>query len=445
MLENSKGITLEVLNKFKKDFKKDKVAQAMRLAASKTPLSQIVYVPESKVGNYHQFSIDIKTMRATNQKSSGRCWIFAATNLLREIVAKKENLVDFELSQNYIAFYDKLEKINYALESIIDLANRDSDDRTFKHIVGYPVGDGGQWDMFKSLIKKYGVVPKNVMDETYGSSNTRESDMLINNMIRKFAAIANKLARDNKYDEIRTLKDKYLEDLYRLLVISFGEPVEKFDFEYVDTDGKYHLAKNLTPLKFYEKFVGVNIDDYVSLINSPTADKPFYETFTVDYVGNVIGGDDIFYLNIPMDELKEVVIKSLKDNEIVWFGSDCGKFSNREEGLWSPDQYDYMTTLGLDVMMDKADMLDFSHSAMNHAMVITGVNLVKDKPTKWKIENSWGTEVAKAGYYTATDSWFDSFVYQVVVNKKYLTEEQKKCLEKKPHHLNPWDPMGTLA
>ena len=445
MLENAKSIDNELLKKFKKDFEKDKVARVMELAASKTTLSQIAYVPKSKVGTSHQFSIDIKTMKATNQKSSGRCWIFAATNLLREIVGKKIDVSDFELSQNYIAFYDKLEKINYALESVIDLCYRDHDDRTFNHIVSYPVGDGGQWDMFKSLVKKYGVVPKNVMDETYASSNTRDSSTLINNMIRKFASIANKLARDNKYDEIRDIKNKYLEDLYRLLVISFGSPIEKFDFEYVDKDGKYHLVKNLTPLKFYEKFVGIDIDDYVSLINSPTADKPFYETFTVDYVGNVIGGNDIFYLNVPMEELKDAVIRSLKDNEIVWFGSDCGKFSNREEGLWSMDQYDYMTTLGLDIIMDKADMLDFSHSAMNHAMVITGVNLEKDKPTKWKIENSWGTDVAKSGYYTATDAWFDNFVYQAVVNKKYLTEEQKKCLEKKPHHLNPWDPMGTLA
>ena len=445
MLEKAQSITPELLKKFKKDFEKDKVACVMKNAASNTPLSQLVYVTSSKVGNSHQFSIDIKTMKATNQKSSGRCWIFAATNLLREIVGKKINVSNFELSQNYLAFYDKLEKINYALETVIDLCNRDSDDRTLKHIISYPVGDGGQWDMFKSLVKKYGVVPKNVMDETYGSSNTRESDMLINNMIRKFASIACKLKKDGKDEEIKALKDKYLEDLYRLLVISFGEPVEKFDFEYVDKDDKYHLVKNLTPLKFYEKFIGVDIDNYVSLINSPTSDKPFYETFTVDYVGNVIGGNDIHYLNLPMEELKESVLKSLKDGEIVWFGSDCGKFSNRDEGLWDPEQYDYKLSLGLDILMNKADMLDYSHSAMNHAMVITGVNLEKDKPNKWKIENSWGPEVGKSGYYTATDKWFDLFVYQVVVNKKYLTEEQKKCLEKKPHHLNPWDLMGTLA
>ena len=445
MLESAKSIDNELLKKFKKDFDKDKLARAMQHAASNTNLSQLAYVAESKVGNSHQFSIDIKTMRVTNQKSSGRCWIFAATNVLREIIGKKLKLDSFELSQNYLAFYDKLEKINYALESVIDLCDRDHDDRTLAHIIGYPVGDGGQWDMFKSLVKKYGVVPKNVMDETFQSSNTRESDMLINNMIRKFAAIASKLAKDKKFDEIRTLKDKYLEDLYRLLVISFGKPVEKFDFEYVDKDNKYHLVKNLTPLKFYEKYVGIDIDDYVSLINSPTLDKPYYQTFTVDYVGNVIGGNDIHYLNLPMEELKEVALKSLKDGEIVWFGSDCGKFGSRDGGFWAPEQYDYELAFGLDVMMEKCDMLDFRHSAMNHAMVITGVNLKDDKPTKWKIENSWGPDAGISGYYTATDKWFDLFVYQIVVNKKYLTDEQKKCLEKKPIHLNPWDPMGTLA
>ena len=426
MLDKAKRIDLDLLKKFKKDFEKDKAARVMQIAASKTPLSQLVYVP-------------------TNQKSSGRCWIFAATNLLREIVGKKLKVSDFELSQNYLAFYDKLEKINYALESIIDLADRDHDDRTLAHIVSFPVGDGGQWDMFKSLVKKYGVVPKSVMDETFASSNTRDSSTLINNMIRKFSSIACKLKKEGKDEEIRNLKDKYLEDLYRLLVISFGAPVEKFDFEYVDNDGKYHFEKNLTPLKFYQKYVGVEIDDYVSLINSPTKDKPFYETFTVDYVGNVIGGNDIFYLNLPMEKLKEAVIRSLKDGEIVWFGSDCSKFSNRDEGLWSLNQYDYSLTLGLDVFMSKEDMLDYHHSAMNHAMVITGVNLLKDKPTKWKIENSWGPDAGRGGYYTATDEWFDAFVYQVVVNKKYLDSEELKCLEKAPHHLNPWDPMGTLA
>lgn len=445
MLENAKRIDNEMLKKFKKDFDKDKLARAMQNAASSTNLSTLAYVPTSKVGNTHQFSIDIKTMKATNQKSSGRCWIFAATNVLREMVAKKINSTDFELSQNYLAFYDKLEKINYALESVIDLCDRDHDDRTLAHIIGYPVGDGGQWDMFKSLVKKYGVVPKNVMDETFSSSNTRDSDMLINNMIRKFASIACKLKRENKDEEIRNLKDKYLEDLYRLLVISFGKPVEKFDFEYVDKDGKYHLVKNLTPLKFFEKYIGIDIDDYVSLINSPTLDKPFYSTFTVDYVGNVIGGNDIHYLNLPIEELKDIAIKSLKGGDIVWFGSDCGKFGSREGGLWDPLQYDYELAYGLDVYMDKADMLDYRHSAMNHAMVITGVNLKDDLPTKWKIENSWGTESGIGGYYTATDKWFDSFVYQIVVNKKYLTPEQIKCLDKKPIHLNPWDPMGTLA
>ena len=416
MLEKARILDESKLKSLRKDFNKNKVNKVLQNAAGKTSLSQLAFVPEAKVGNYHNFSIDIKTMSATSQNKSGRCWIFAATNVLREIVAKKLKLQEFELSQNYVAFYDKLEKINYALESIVSLLDVDTDDRTLQTILHFGVGDGGQWDMFKSLVKKYGVCPKNVMDETNASSATWDSSFIINRELRDFAAKARRLHKEKKDAEVAKLKDKVLDDLYRVISIGFGSPVEKFDFEYVDKDGKYHLVKNLTPVKFYQK-----------------------------YIGNVIGGDPIFYLNLPLSELKELVLKQLKDGEVVWFGSDCGKYGDREAGLWAPEQYDYKLAYGIDLFMEKADMLDYAESAMNHAMVITGVNLVNDKPTKWKIENSWGTQVANKGYYTATDLWFDSFVYQAVVNVKYLNEKQKEALKKAPIHLNPWDPMGTLA
>jgi bleomycin hydrolase len=445
MMKNAKPVTSEMLEKFKKDFNENPVNVVLQNAASKAAISDLVYVPSSKVGRDHLFSIDIKTLPVANQKASGRCWIFAGLNTLREIVAKKCNLQKFELSQNYTAFYDKLEKINYALESVIDVLDKDPDERYFSTILHTAVGDGGQWDMFKSLVKKYGVVPKNVMDETFQSSATRESDWLINTQIRNFAAKAKKLHDAGKDDEVQALKLATLEDLYRVITISFGQPVEKFNFEYVDKDGTYHLDRDLTPKTFFDKYIGVEIDDLVSIVNAPTKDKPYYDTFTVDYVGNVIGGDDILYLNLPMEELKELVIKQLKDGEVVWFGSDCGKFASRAGGMWAPEQFDYKTSFGLDLDYTKEDGLDFGQSAMNHAMVITGVNLIDDKPTKWKIENSWGSEVAYQGYYTASDLWFDRFVYQAVVNKKYLNNKQLEALKKEPKHLSPWDPMGTLA
>ena len=445
MLENATAITTEQLAGFRQQFEQDPIARAMENAASKTAIKDLVYHSDSRIGNAHQFSIELKTMKVTNQQASGRCWIFAGCNVLREIIAKKIGSEKFELSQNFVAFYDKLEKVNWALEAILDLADRPSDDRTLQTVLRPAVGDGGQWEMFKSLVKKYGIVPKNVMEETWGSSHTQDSSFILNTALRRFAAEAGRLKKEGKEKELRVRKEEVLSQLFRVLGIAFGLPAERFDFEYVDKDKNYHIDKDLTPKSFYEKYVGEDINEYVSLINSPTADKPFYETFTVDYIGNVIGGDPIHYLNLPMDELKAAVIASLKDGEPVWFGSDCGKFADRDGGVWNPLQYDYAPAFGFDLKMDKADMLNYAQSAMNHAMVITGVNLDGECPTKWKIENSWGDEKAYKGYYTATDLWFDYFVYQAVVKTKYLTEAQKEYLKKEPKHLNPWDPMGTLA
>ncbi len=445
MLNNAKELSFEKLEKLEKKFKYNKVNLVMQNAASKTELNDLVYVNDVKRTLDNQFSINIKTLPVANQMASGRCWIFAGMNVLREIVAKKCNLDSFELSQNYVAYYDKLEKINYALESVVDLLDKAPDERTLSTVLHMGVGDGGQWDMLKNLVKKYGVAPKKAMEETYGSSHTRTSDMLINTTIRKFAAQAKRLYKEKKLDEIQALKEETLENLYNLINITFGTPVKEFDFEYTDKDGVYHLDKNITPKEFYDKYVAFEIDDYVSLINAPTADKPFYKTFTVDYVGNVIKGEDIFYLNVPMFILKDAVIKQLKAGEPVWFGSDAGKFGSRDGGLWAPEQYDYLSALNLDLKMDKKDMLDYAVSAMNHAMVITGVNLENDEATKWKIENSWGKDVANNGYYVASDAWFERYVFQAVVNKKYLSQHEIDALDQKPIHLNPWDPMGTLA
>ncbi len=446
MSNEAAKISAKQLKAYRDAFAADGSARILYNACSKTAINQIVFAPDTRIGKSHQFSLELKTLPVTNQLSSGRCWIFAGLNVLREIIAKKIGADKFELSQNFVAFYDKVEKVNFALENVIELADHPAGDRTLHTVLHPAVNDGGQWDMFKSLIKKYGVVPKNVMDETWASSHTADCNMIINTSIRRFAAETGRLYQEGKTEEIRAMKDELLAKCYRLLGIAFGIPAETFDFEYTDKDGCYHIDKDLTPLSFYEKYIGEDIDEYISIINSPTADKPFYETFTVDYIGNVIGGDPIHYLNLPMDELKEAVLKSLKAGDPVWFGSDCGKYADREGGVWDVTQFDYVDAFGIDISMLKADMLDYGQSAMNHAMVITGVNLEDDKPTKWKIENSWGDEKgAKKGYYTATDAWFDLFVYQAVVKKEYLTAEQLKCLAKEPKHLNPWDPMGTLA
>ena len=391
------------------------------------------------------FDIDIKTLSATNQKASGRCWLFAATNVCREVIAQKLNLGSFELSQSYLAFYDRLEKANYLLEAVIELIDKDYDDRTLTFLLQGGVGDGGQWDMFVNLVNKYGLCPKNVYPETYTSSATRETAQLINFNIRKFASLAKAIYEKDGIEKVKKEKEKLLNKFYTLLTNAYGLIPEKFDFEYVDKDGNYHLEKGFTPLKFKEKYLGSSLDDYVSLINAPTKSKPFNKTYTIKYLGNVVGGKDVTHLNVSMDRMKELILAQLKDGRIVWFGSDVGFYGDREEGNWDDGKFDLNSNYNLDLLMDKGESLDYHASQMNHAMCITGVALKEGVPSKWKIENSWGTDRARSGYYLMSASWFDQFVYQAVVDKKYLSKEELKALSGKPIVLKPWDPMGSLA
>lgn len=438
-------LTLKEIEKLNENYKKDKINDVVRHALNKNSISSVVYDAKNEPNTNFDFSLEVKTLPACNQKASGRCWIFAACNALREEIAKELNLENFELSQNYIAFFDKLEKTNYMLSSIADLIKNEPDERVLMHVLTNGVSDGGQWDMFVNLVTKYGVVPKSVMKETAQSSGTRESDYLINALARQFAAKAKKLALEGKENEILGLKNEVMAKIYALLCDCFGVPPTEFDFEYTDKDKEYHVIKGMTPKSFFDKFVGKKIEDYVSLINSPTKDKDYYKSFTISYLNNVIEGRKVKHLNVPMERMKELIIAQLKDNRIVWFGSDVSYYGNREEGIWDDLAYDYESAFGFELKFDKADMLDFHAAAMNHAMCLTGVNLVDGVPNRWKVENSWGQDRGSKGYYMMSSSWFDRYVFQAVVDKKYLTKEELAAYEKEPVVLAPWDPMGTLA
>lgn len=366
-------------------------------------------------------------------------------NVLREIVAKKCEIEgQFELSQNYISLFDKIEKANFALENVLKLASRDHDDREFAYILQDPVSDGGQWDMFVNLVKKYGIMPKGAFPETFQSEGTRESDQIVNAVIRGFAAKAHVLLNEGKEAEARKLKEETMSKIYDFFLNCFGVPPKTFDFEYLTKDG-YQVERNLTPKAFFDKYIGSKIDEYQSLINSPTQDKPYLRNYTIDYLGNVLEGKCINHLNLPMERIKEIIINQLKDGEVVWFGSDVSFYRDRNSPAWNDKAFDYLNSFGFDLKFAKDEMLDFKASAMNHAMVLTGVNLVDGKPTKWKIENSWGSDNGDKGYYVMSDTFFDGFAYQAVVLKKYLTEEELKASQNDPIHLHPWDPMGTLA
>ena len=429
------------LNNYKKDDKNTIIRHALvknslyTVAASQDEIKEMDF----------NFDINIKTLPAANQKASGRCWLFAATNVCREVIAKKLNLANFELSQSYLAFYDRLEKSNYLLEAVIELIDKDYDDRTLAFLLQNGVGDGGQWDMFVSLANKYGLCPKNVYPETNTSSATRETAQLINFSIRKFASDAKALYLEKGLEAVRKEKEEVLNKIYFLLINAYGLPPEKFDFEYTDKDGNYHIEKGFDALSFKEKYLGNSLNDYVSLINAPTKDKAFGKTYTIQYLGNVVGGKQVTHLNVTMDRMKELILKQLKDDRIVWFGSDVGFYGEREEGVWDDTRFDLNTPFGLDLKMNKGESLDYHASQMNHAMCITGVSFKEGIPSKWKIENSWGKDRAKDGYYIMSKSWFDQFVYQAVVDKKYLNKEELKALEGQPVVLKPWDPMGSLA
>ena len=415
------------------------------MALSKSDLSAVAYVPQNGFAMKQKFSVEIPTLEVTNQQASGRCWLFAATNVLRERIAKELNLEKFELSQSYLAFWDKFERANYFLESILETANLPADDRTVSFVLATGVHDGGQWDMFANIVEKYGVVPKDVYNETYQSCHTNSMNHYLNRNLKICAAKLRAMAAEGRPEaEIQAAKSEMLGRVYGFLCSCYTEPPRTFDFEYVDKDKNYHIEKGMTPASFCEKYVGDLLKKTVSVIHAPTKDKPYHKTYTIRMLGNVVGGREVRHLNLTMDEFKAAVIAQMQAGKVVWFGSDVGKFGEREKGVWDDQSFDAALLTGLDMEISKADALDYGFSAMNHAMVLTGVQLEDGRPVRWKIENSWGDANGEKGYYVCSDSWFDQYVFQAAVEREYLGD-LAALADQTPAVLEPWNPMGTLA
>ncbi|ATO55077.1 aminopeptidase [Loigolactobacillus coryniformis subsp. coryniformis] len=401
---------------------------------------------DSKVAMNQTFSVDLSAEKVANQKQSGRCWMFAALNTMRRSIADQFNLKDFELSQNYTNFWDKFEKSNYFYENILATATEPLESRKVAFLLATPQQDGGQWDMLTALIDKYGIVPKYVMPETYNSSKSSELNSVLNLKLRKDAVTLRQMVADKASEqEIATTKSRFLSEVYRILVYTLGEPPVKFDFEYRDGDKAYHIDRDLTPQTFFKKYVGWDLDNYQSIINAPTDDKPYNHLYTVEMLGNVVGGRQVRHLNLDIDTFKQLAIKQLQAGESVWFGSDVGQASDRQIGIMDTAIYNKDDLFNVGLSMTKAQRLDYGESLMTHAMVITGVDLVDDKPTKWKVENSWGDKVGEKGYFVMSDAWLDQYVYQIVINKQYLPADLLAATKEDPKVLAPWDPMGALA
>ena len=402
---------------------------------------------KSAVENTPVFSLDLTKDKVTNQKASGRCWMFAALNTFRHKMISSFQLEDFELSQAHTFFWDKYEKANWFLEQVIATADQELTSRKVAFLLQTPQQDGGQWDMVVSLFEKYGVVPKSVYPESISSSNSRELNTYLNKLLRQDAQILRDLIHSGTDKEaVASKKQALLQEIFNFLAMSLGLPPREFDFSYRDKDNQFHSESGLTPQSFYKKYVDLQLDDYVSIINAPTTDKPYGKSYTVDMLGNVVGSRPVRYLNVPMDRLKELAIAQMKAGETVWFGSDVGQVSNRKAGILATDVYDFEASMDIHLTQDKAGRLDYAESLMTHAMVLTGVDLDEaGQPRKWKVENSWGDKVGTDGYFVASDAWMDEYTYQIVVRKEFLTADELAAYEAEPIVLAPWDPMGALA
>ncbi|HEM5195409.1 TPA: aminopeptidase C [Streptococcus suis] len=421
--------------------------QATENAVSHNGLLKSLETRQSAIDNDYVFSIDLTKDAVSNQKASGRCWMFAALNTFRHKLISDFKLENFELSQAHTFFWDKYEKSNWFLDQIIATADQEIGSRKVKFLLDTPQQDGGQWDMVVALFEKYGVVPKSVYPESISSSASRELNQYLNKLLRQDAQILRDLlAKGASSKEVQTQKENLLQEIFNFLAVNLGLPPRSFDFAYRDKDNVYHRDTNVTPQAFYEKYVGLKLSDYVSIINAPTTDKPYNKSYTVELLGNVVGAPAVRYLNVEMNRFKELAIAQLKAGESVWFGSDVGQSSNRQTGIMATNTYDFSSGLGIHFHQDKAGRLDYSESLMTHAMVLTGVDLDdNEQPLKWKVENSWGDKVGDKGYFVASDSWMDEYTYQIVVRKEFLTQEELAAYQAQPQVLAPWDPMGALA
>ncbi|HJM41150.1 MAG TPA: C1 family peptidase [Candidatus Thalassarchaeaceae archaeon] len=390
------------------------------------------------------FSIKLDEWKVTSQKSSGRCWLFAALNLFRVGAMKKMNIKNFEFSQAHIHFWDKFERSNHLLEAIIDTADRPVDDRTIHFLLSDPIGDGGQWNMAMNLIEKHGLVPKSVYPESNSSSATRWMNMELKNILRSSACeIRAILENGGSENEARAHKEKRVSDIWNMLCIHLGTPPTSFDWQWRDKDNKFHRKGAMTPQEFAEEYVDVDWRNYVCIVNDPR--NEYYQTYTVDYLQNVAGGPSVVYLNVPSEEMKSVTQKLLEDGIPVWMGCDVGKEMDRKGGYWDANLFNVSDLYGVEYGMNKENRLQHGQTMMTHAMLFTGVDVVDGKPRRWRVENSWGDDTGQKGYYTMNDSWYDEYMFEIAAPKDYLTEKMLKGLETEPVVLPAWDPMGSLA
>jgi bleomycin hydrolase len=453
------ALTSDQVERFAKRVEADPTAKMMQNALAGTDVDKVVLDHARKLSIPRSMSHHLDDWEPTDQKQSGRCWMFAGLNLLRVGVAARLGVKEFEFSQSYLQFWDKLEKANHWLESILATADRDVDDRTVAHLLASPAEGGGQWNMFLALVAKHGLVPKEVMPETESSSKTSKLNRDISAVLRRAAQdLRSRQAGGAASEELAVAKEDVLAAVHRMLCLHLGTPPTSFVWQWRDSDKVFHRDGELTPREFVERYVTLPSEDYVCLVHDPRSSSPFGRTFTVEHLGNVVGAPQVVYLNVEMSVIKRLTAEALvgsadRPAEPVWFGCDVGQMLDGSLGLWHASLYDYDELYGtqdLGPVLSKSDRLYHHGTAMTHAMLLTGVNLVDGPggasvPTRWRVENSWGTEKADKGFWTMDDSWFDEYVFEVAVPRSALPEELRDAFDQEPIVLPAWDPMGALA
>jgi bleomycin hydrolase len=431
---------------FQHSFRTNPTYRVVQNAVTQTSVDDIALNRDIVTSMDHSFSTTLDDWSVTHQKRSGRCWMFAGLNLCRPGAMAKMNLKSFEFSQNYLLFWDKLEKANYFLEAILATADRPADERTVHWLLGNLLSDGGQWNMFINLIRKYGVVPKTAMPETESSSNTGTMNAILKVKLREGArTLRNAMAHGATVDDARETKFELLNVIYRILAIHLGTPPTTVDWQWLDKDRTFNRDGTLTPQEFAARYITLPLDEYVCLVHDPRETSPYGRTFTVDYLGNIWEGGITRYLNVEIDVLKDIATRTLLDGEPVWFGCDVGKMMRRDTGLWDAKLFDYASVYDTPFTMNKADRLVYRQTQMTHAMLFTGVDIVDGTPRRWRVENSWGEDNGQKGFYLMNDSWFDEYLFEISARKSYLPAALRVALDEPPIVLPAWDPMGSLA
>ena len=433
-------LTSKMVEKLKKEFHSRKDAEIIARAIQKNGIKAASEDPTASERLHRAFSYEIKTGKPTNQRHSGRCWSFAALNTLRHKFATKYKFKDFELSQNYLFFWDRIERANMFFQKIIATADKPLHDRTVDFYLSFALNDGGQWANAASIIEKYGVVPEYVMPDTHNTKDTSDVAEVFDSLMRKDAIELRVMVQTNaSATELQEAQERMMGDVYKIAAYSFGEPPAKFDLEYRDDDKKFHQVLGLTPLKFYHEYFDTNLSDYVVVTNAP--DHEMDRSYLMPAQDSVVDGLPIKFVNVPFAELQEGAIKQLQAGETVWVGNDVLQQMDRKRGLMDAKLYHREELLDVDFVMDKKHRLETKQAVVSHAMTLTGFDMVNGQPTRWKIENSWGKDNGDNGYFVMTQDGFEEYTYEAVINKKYLSDRVKKVAASEPVTLPAWDSL----